>query len=398
MAARRSGRATSSNSFDSGISGLPRLSKSAAIYGPNAAGKTNLLKAMHFVQQFVTSSASSPPGNQVPYTPFIFSKTTRAQPSEFVIAFIERGIRYQYGFKLNATRILEEWLFEYVTNRGRLLFERVYHAKTERYKWTFSSFLKGQRSVWSETTRPNALFLSNASQLNSGQLLPVFQWFQRRLVIIMPGSPLNPGLTIQLLDKPDGKEKLLPFLREADLGIADVHMDREIVPGTGALILPGAFIEQQPNSSPSVVRITLRHQGADDQSPLLPLSEESSGTQILFATAGAWLNVFTNAEVLLVDEIDTSLHPLLTHFLIQKFHSDKTNPNNAQLLFTTHNTTLLDQKLFRRDQIWFMEKGRDGSTKMFPLSDFKVRKGEALDKWYLKGRYGALPLLDESVT
>jgi len=202
----------------------------------------------------------------------------------------------------------------------------------------------------------------------------------------------------QLLDKPDGKEKLLPFLREADLGIADVHMDREIVPGTGALILPGAFIEQQPNSSPSVVRITLRHQGADDQSPLLPLSEESSGTQILFATAGAWLNVFTNAEVLLVDEIDTSLHPLLTHFLIQKFHSDKTNPNNAQLLFTTHNTTLLDQKLFRRDQIWFMEKGRDGSTKMFPLSDFKVRKGEALDKWYLKGRYGALPLLDESVT
>ena len=396
MAAGRGRELSATNSFDSRTPGIPRLLRSTAIYGANAAGKTNLIKALQFVQQLVINSASASPGSKVPYAPFNFSRITRTQPSEFTITFVEGGIRYEYGFKLNGSRILEEWLLEYVTARPRQLFERVYQEKTEDYKWQFSSFLKGRRSVWSETTKPNSLFLSTASQLNSRQLLPVFEWFKKRLVIILSGSPMNPGLTVQLLDKPDGKEKLLPFLREADLAIDDVQMHREVFPGTGAMLLPGAFIEQNPNSSPRVVQFTFTHTGSDKQSPPLALAEESSGTQILFYTAGAWLNVFANAEVLFFDEIDTSLHPLLTHFLIQKFHSNKANPNNAQLIFTTHNTTLLDRSLFRRDQIWFAEKDRVGATKLYSLAEFKIREDEALDKWYLRGRYGALPILDET--
>ena len=130
----------------------------------------------------------------------------------------------------------------------------------------------------------------------------------------------------------------------------------------------------------------------------MDLGEESSGTQVLFRSAGAWLNVFSNGEVLLFDEIDTSLHPLLIRFLVQRFHSKLTNPLNAQLIFTTHNTSLLDQQLFRRDQVWFVEKDRSGASKVYPLTDFKPRKDEDLEGWYMRGRYGALPLLNESLS
>jgi AAA15 family ATPase/GTPase len=394
MVATRGERAHEKNTFDSGLHGVPRLLKTTAVYGPNAAGKSNLLKALHFMQALVVNSASAAPGTPVPYSPFNFARSNRNQPTEFVIIFVEAKVRYEYAFKQNATRIIEERLTQYITNRGRMLFRRRYNEKNRKDEWKFSPFLKGPRGTWSESTRPNALFLSTASQLNSEQLLPVFQWFQKRLVVLTGGTQLNPGLTIQLLDTPEGKKQLLPFLREADLGISDVKVNREIVPGTGGMVF-GAFIEQKPNGPAHIVRITFEHYGDDKHSPPLQLADESSGTQIFFATAGAWLNVFANAEVLLMDEIDTSLHPLLTQFLIKKFHSSESNPKNAQLVFTTHNTTLLDQKLFRRDQIWFVEKDRVGASKLYPLADFKIRTGEAIEKWYLHGRYGALPILSE---
>ena len=125
----------------------------------------------------------------------------------------------------------------------------------------------------------------------------------------------------------------------------------------------------------------------------MDLEDESSGAQVFFKNAGAWLNVLDNGEVLLVDEIDTSLHPLLTRFLVQRFNSNNTNPNNAQLVFNTHDITLLDQEIFRRDQIWFIEKSKDRTSKLYPLTDFKPRNDEKLASWYLRGRYGALPII-----
>jgi AAA15 family ATPase/GTPase len=164
------------------------------------------------------------------------------------------------------------------------------------------------------------------------------------------------------------------------------------------MVMPGAsIIEHVPGKmQPNLVKVTLAHSSDDGKQQVgLDLAEESSGTQVLFRSAGAWLNVFANGEILLVDEIDASLHPLLTKFLIEKFHSDVTNPNNAQLLFSTHNTFVLDQAIFRRDQIWFVDKGRDGASKIFPLTDFKPRNDEVLENWYIRGRYGALPILGQ---
>jgi AAA15 family ATPase/GTPase len=145
---------------------------------------------------------------------------------------------------------------------------------------------------------------------------------------------------------------------------------------------------------PDIVQVRLSHASDDPQNPIaFDLDDESSGTKILFLTAGAWLNVIVNGEVLLFDEIDTNMHPKLLTFLIQKFHSDTTNPRNAQLICSTHNTSLLDREIFRRDQFWFVEKDKVGASKLYPLTDFKPRNDEVIERWYLRGRYGALPVL-----
>ena len=385
------------HTFDSGLKGVGRFLKSSVVYGPNAAGKTNLIRALQFMQKRVVDSASTAPTTLYPYSPFKFSALMRNAPSEFQVTFVENGIRYEYGFEMGPERIQKEWLIAYVNPRGRELFVRNYNEEEQKYDWKFSSYLKGRRSVWSEVTGPNALFLSTAVQLNSEQLLPVFEWFKKRLVIIVGITTLNPTLTLKLLNEPDGKERLLPFLREADLGIADLDIEREPVP-SGALVLHGwPILEHTPgNPTPNLVKVTLSHWGSDDSEKIgLDLAEESSGTQVLFRSAGAWLNVFENAEVLLFDEIDTNLHTILIRFLVNKFHSSDSNPKNAQLLFTTHNTSLLSQDLFRRDQIWFIDKERDGASKLYPLSDFHPRNDESLERRYLRGLYGAVPILDD---
>ncbi|HTV97828.1 MAG TPA: AAA family ATPase [Steroidobacteraceae bacterium] len=386
------------NTFDPGLPGFNRLLRSGAVYGSNAAGKTNLLRALQFIQSLVLNSASSTPATAPPYTPFKFSKATRRKPSRFQVTFIQHGVRYEYGFAMDAVRIREEWLMEYVNPRGRAIFTRMFDDKKHDYTWKFSTFLKGQRSVWSAATRPNALFLSTAIQLNSKQLLPVFEWFQKRLVVIVGPQTLNQTLTFQLFERPEGKGELLPFLREADLGITDVQIEREAMPTSPGrmLVMDGSsIIEQRPGVPvPNLLKVTLSH-GVGKEDVALDLSEESAGTQELFKNAGAWLNVFKNGEVLVIDEIDKSLHPLLTRFLIQRFHSSKLNPHNAQLIFSTHNTYLLDQDLLRRDQIWFVEKDSSGASRLYPLTDFKPRNDEVLERGYLRGRYGALPVLDE---
>jgi len=385
------------NTVESGSAELGRINRSAAIYGPNAAGKTNLLRAVQFMQRTVVSSATVIDG--VMYDPFKFSHSTREAPSQFEVTFLQNGTRYEYGFAASRARVNHEWLIEYPHGRGRKTFERIYDERTEKYDWTFSTHFKGNRVLWRDSTRPNALFLSTAMQLNSDHLKPVFEWFQRRLVVIAGGITLNPILTLQLLEQSSGKERILPFLREADPGILDLTVHKEALPQNAALVLNPAMIIENPKASgspPNLVRVTFSH-ASDNKDEMVPLdiAEEANGTQALFRGAGAWLNVFANGEILLVDEIDASLHPVLTRFLISQFHSAASNPNNSQLIFSTHNTTFLTNELFRRDQIWFVEKAEDGGSRLFPLLDFSPRNDENIERWYLRGRYGALPIFSE---
>jgi uncharacterized protein len=395
MVASKIGEHIGENTFDPKLRGFDRLVRSAAVYGANAAGKTNLILGLQFMQAFILQSASGPPTAHPPYSPFKLSQTARSEPTEFRVAFVQDGVRYEYGFSSDSKRVRNEWLMEYINPRGRAIFERTYVHHTRDYRWAFSSHLKGQRKLWSESTRPNALFLSTAANLNSKQLLSVFEWFQKRLVVVAGPSLLNPTLTIQMLDKPEGRKQVLPFLREADLGISDVNVTREPIPANSPVLVSGGIIEHTPDGQArSLLKVSFSH--ADDKGKPVTFfpGEESAGTRALFSAAGAWLNVFSNGEVIAIDEsLDTSLHPLLARYLISRFHSDKTNSKNAQLIFSTHNTSLLTQDLFRRDQIWFVEKDKTGSSSLYPLTDFKVRSGEALQRGYLAGRYGALPVL-----
>lgn len=387
----------SENTFEPGLTGFPRLLRSAVIYGANAAGKTNLLRALQFMQGLVLNSATFQEGVRVAHTPFKLSKATASQPSEFEMVFTDEGVRYEYGFAVAAERFHKEWLIAYPHGRPQNWFERTYHAEKKEYEWHFSTKLKGSPRVWRDATRGNALFLSTAIQLNSEQLRPVFQWFQKKLVVVgMGGSQFNQSLTFQLLEQSDGKQKLLQFIHAADLGIDDLTLQKE--PMAPVAVAEGNLVREPLPATvvPMVMRVTSFHKATDaSESIPLDIGDESHGTQILFQSAGAWLNVLKNGEVLLFDELDTSLHPLMTRFLIRLFHDPATNPKNAQLLFTTHDTSLLDANLFRRDQIWFVEKDEKSASHVYPLSDFSPRKDEALERGYLKGRYGALPFIGE---
>lgn len=389
------------NTFESGLPGFPRLLRSAVIYGANAAGKTNLLRALQYMQSLVLASATFQEGTRIPYAPFKLSKAMSEKPSEFEAVFAdEKGVRYEYGFSVDSERFHKEWLIAYPHGRPQNWFERTYLATKKEYEWHFSSKLKGSPRVWRDATRSNALFLSTAIQLNSEQLRPVFQWFQKKLVLIFgneAGLPqLNPTLTFQLLEQSDGKKKLLRFVQAADLGIDDLAIQK--VPMGPSMAVEGNLVrEPQPASPvPTFVRITSFHKSDDTGASIaLDLGEESKGTQIFVNSAGAWMNVLNNGEVIFYDELDTSLHPLMTRFLIGLFHSAATNAKNAQLIFTTHDTSLLDADIFRRDQVWFIEKDKKSASKLYPLSDFSPRKDEALERGYLRGRYGALPFIGE---
>jgi hypothetical protein len=388
------------NSFISPVSNLPRLLRSAVVYGPNAAGKTNLVQAIAFMKRFILSSAKeSQKGEKIDATQFLFNQQSSRNSSEFEVLFIQDGIRYQYGFAVNSERVTGEWLFAYPEGRAQKWFERNFDPETQNDIWYFGPKFTGHRKVWQEATRSNALFLSTAIQLNNEQLKPVFNWFDHKLHVIDQGENISPGFSANECEKEEKKKKILKFMNASDPSITDIFLEKkefsmEDLPAE----MPKHLKEEisRDLDGKKLTSLFFMHLSSDKgEDVLLEFSEESAGTCKLFALAGPWLDVLDKGLVLFVDELDTSLHPHLVRFLLNLFHNPETNRHNAQLIFTTHDTTVLDQTLMRRDQVWFVEKDAENATRLYPLSDYKPRKGEALQKGYLYGRYGALPFPGE---
>ncbi len=388
------------NTFESPISGLPRLLRSAVVYGPNAGGKSNFIRAMGFVKQFVVSSAKEhQEGEGIEVTPFLFNKLGASQPSEFEVQFIQEGVRYQYGFAATKERVTNEWLIAYPEGRAQRWFDRTFQSDSNDYQWYFGSRFIGRKKQWQEMTRNNALFLSTAIQWNSEQLKPVFTWFHN-LFIIGHGTLLDPGFSVKACLDDEKKKRILAFMNEADITISDISMEAkdfsmEDLPSD----MPDEMKEDIRRSmeGKKMMRVGFLHPVAGGDSPVsLPLDEESDGTRKLFAYAGPWLDILTKGRIIFADELDTSLHPKIMRYLLSMFHNSKTNQANGQLIFTTHDTSLLDQDLVRRDQFWFVEKDQANASRLYPLTDFKPRTGEALQKAYLNGRYGALPYTSEA--
>ncbi|TRZ65066.1 MAG: ATP-binding protein [Rhodocyclaceae bacterium] len=386
----------------------PSLVRSAVIYGPNASGKSNLLRAVEILRQLVQNSATgSQEGQRIPVTPFLFSKPASEQPSEFEIIFIaEDGVRYHYYCALTSERVLKEWLVAYPHGRAQRWFEREFDAEKNLQRWWFGPNFKAERAerkVWKDFTRNNALFLSTAIQLNNVQLRPAFLWITQKLIVLVPGVEMNPFLSLDLLRQDGGHEKIMRFMRAADIGIDRIEMQEEdIAPSASSGSLPqGAMrvhleIGLPPGTPPPAqkqFRVLAWHKRNDSSEEVpLDMGDESDGTRKLFELTGGWLHALDGGATLFVDELDRSLHPHMTRFLVGLFHSSS-NDKNSQLVFTTHDTTLLDTELLRRDQIWFVEKDKQSSSHLYSLLEYSPRKDEALERGYLKGRYGAIPFI-----
>ncbi len=386
---------TETHLASTGITSIPHVLCSAVVYGPNASGKSTLLFALHYMRSVVAESATvMQPGQPFIVQPFRLDMEYAKQPSEFEITFLLDGVRHQYGFSLTPERIVDEWLLVYRTAKPQQWFRRNFNEETQSSDYDFSTHLTGPRKLWQESTRPNALFLSTAAQLNSELLGPVFRWLVEQPVYFPAGLLPMPDLTTQMLQTGMGRLAVREFLAAADISISDVVSVSR--PGFLQNIMFGPdgakfFREEREMLMPQFVHNT------EHGSATFELHEESQGTQRLYALIAPVLDVLKHGRLLIVDELDSSLHPLLVRRLVRMFHNTELNPLGAQLLFSTHDTSLLDRTLFRRDQIWFTEKDRDQATRLYPLSDFSPRETEVWEKGYLIGRYGAVPFFDEPV-
>lgn len=382
------------------------LLRVAAIYGANAAGKTNVLAGLEFLQNAVRDSHSGwKPEEPIPWEPFLLDAESRARPTSFEIDFLLAGTRYQYGVELDAERVRKEWLHAYPSQRRQVWFDRDAGAAEP---FTFGKHLKGNNRTIESLTRKNSFFLSVAAANNHQALLPVYLWLVGDLRFLAPANrPAQEAHNLLLLD---GAEKLrarvLSLLQLADLGIVDIEVRRE----------PFSFEEFYRMSlednrraerrlrlrnvlERGLPKLVLQHQSHGGAVPFT-LENESHGTRAWLTLTVVLLYALDSGGILAVDELDASLHPRLCFELLRLFQDPAWNPKGAQLIFNTHDTTLLGNLLgepgLHRDQVWFVEKDSEGATHLYPLTDFSPRKDENLERGYLQGRYGAIPFIEPS--
>jgi hypothetical protein len=381
-----------------------KLLKCASVYGANASGKSNLVKALNVMEHFICVSATQMnQGDKIPgVAPFRLSSATAGQPSRFVTIVALGGTLYEYGFSATAERVLEEWLAAGpARGKKRLWFKRSWdHSKDA--EWFFDEPLIEEQAVLRERTRDNGLVLSRGAEQNVKPLSDLFLWFFRRLWVLdlsQDPSGLVNATARRIRKSGKFEQRVVGLLKDADVGIEGIQIEdgpppepeviefiRKQLPKTDS-----AKLDQEFFSSPSIQTLhRVRDTGALVRFGME--EDESKGSQRFFALAGPLVDALEKGAVVVVDELDCSMHPLLTRKLIELFQSPTANTKGAQLVFTTHDSTLMIPSLFRRDQIWLVEKNAAGASQLRSLYDFrKPRSSEAFQKNYLAGRYGAVP-------
>lgn len=376
-----------------------KILKTTALYGANASGKTNLIKAFTSVIMMVRMSNNRQIGEKLmQMEPFAFDEETKNKPCEFEIVFISNGNKYIYGFVADKDKIYEEYLYQYFSSKATRIFER---TNCNNYKFLQSD--EGKLKAIKEKNTDNKLFLATATTWNYDKTKDAYLWFAQNIDTYTGGSFLN-DYAIESFSNDENEELkkfTLKLLEEADIVIKDfsVEIEERDVDNNLLMLLKNLNMPTPVNQQKQRdVKIRMVHEVKDSDDTIksydLNLVNESSGTQILFSFAPILKNVFENGKILVIDEIERSLHPSLVEMIIKFFHNPEINKGNAQLIFNTHDTNLLSLELFRRDQIWFAEKNPEkGATDLYPLDDFPVRKTENIQKGYLNGRYGAIPFV-----
>ena len=371
-----------------------QLLKSAAIYGANASGKSNLAKALSFMKWFmINSSKETQSTEKINVEPFRLSTESETQPSFFEIIFLLDGKKYRYGFEANQNKVVSEWLFYVPKLRETKLFER------EGSQISISKTYKAEGIQ--ERTRNNALFLSVCAQFNVKISEIILELLTKKLKII---SGLNDGglrYTVNCLieNKHKNRNEIVQLIKKLDVGVDELKLEQMDVTVDSLpdgipdelkeIILKGL---NGKSTSINTVHKKFDSKGNYISTEIFDLGEqESEGTQKVFALAGPLVDTLKEGKILVVDEFDARLHPLISLKIVELFNSNETNPNNAQLIFITHDTNLLSNKLFRRDQIWFTEKNRYGATDLYSLAEYKVDNDASFESDYIKGKYGAIP-------
>lgn len=383
---------------------FPDLLKVAVIYGPNASGKSNLLKALGVVGMIASLQPST---RNIPLqiSPFLFDAVLADQPSVFELNFIYAGMRYQFTLSVTSERIVGEKLLTYPKGQESLLYERLHSAKGESYR--FGAFLKDSFSAelldaWQKLTPPKLLFIAQA-MVNSNEaptpLKVPFEWLSKSSFLLLNGMDEMANSAQELAEEDEFfAMQIASFLRDVDVPISKLTVEPLEFPQVGSNTL-SKLLEKDNKSikvTPTVgKRTTLTHRTALGDAEL-SYEEQSEGTKNLI---GFWLPWFTknpsygSDRLLIVDELDSSLHPKIVAALVEK-HINSSMP--SQLIFTTHDTHLMDAKLLRRDQFWITERDMNGATQLRSIHDFEGRESEDIEKRYYEGRYRGLPLVKRS--
>lgn len=340
-----------------------------AIYGANAAGKSNVLHALLTLKDMVAGNAAKlSKGQKLPWEPFAGND----RPTTFEIMYIYGGIRYVYGVSFDAKKIHSEYLYHWPNGREALIFSR------DNGAYEFRDNIQEQTTL-SGRTPDNKLYLVSSNDWNLPQTENAYKWFYEELCSISDMPTASSETVAEIVKSDEQKALILKELLLADLGISDVTIK--------------AIAGKKDETVITTTHRIIADDGSVEHFQLL-MDQESSGTQRFFARIGGWLQALENGSLLIVDEIEHSMHPLLTRRLIEMIQDSEINKNGAQLLFTTHDALLLDLDFLRRDQIWFAEKNENTcATDLYSLASFSPRKGENIRKGYLQGRFGAIPFI-----
>lgn len=379
-----------------------QLLKSAVIYGANASGKSKLVEATVFMKQFILkSSKDSQKGEPIDVQPFRLSTETENAPTEMELIFIYKGEMFRYGFEVTRDKVVAEWLYHREKVKEMELFYREGQAFEVHRQFKVGEMLSKENLV-----RENALMLSVAAQFNDAKAGKILEWLKKFNALSGLHEEGYQGFTMGRTQDEMMKKEILEMLRQADLGIEEVeleHLDLAKLPKDMPREMRKNLEDVLKKENGAVFSdvITIHRKYDGDNSPVgterFSLKyEESSGTRKFYALTGPILETLASGDTLIVDELDSKLHPNLVCHLVEIFNSREKNPHNAQLIFNTHDTNLLSSGAFRRDQIWFTEKDRYGAASLYSLSDVKnVREKEDLEDNYIRGKYGAIPYLGD---
>ena len=361
--------------------------KVSAIYGANASGKTNVLQAFDYMKKRILISDDSKKNSPIDEEN-IYSFMINNDPIALEVEILAKNNKiYKYGFEVLKDTIISEWLFEKRVNKFYAIFERENNNVS----------MKPNKISDLVNIDERTLFLNIYSKIdrNNEDFSNVYDWFVNSMYLDL-GNPnferfINNRVSLKILSDENYKKELLKFIKTIDSGIEGIKTTPDSL--------------EAVKSNNGIIDIEVLHRGENGELKALPFYLESNGTRKMFHLFDFFMDALKNGMVLFVDELDAKLHPLLTRYIINLFHNSQTNIGNGQLIYSTHDTVNLNKETFRRDEIWFAEKDKDGISEIYALSDYileddknagkKVRNDATYNKDYLTGRYGAIPVLEE---